>query len=230
MTETTKKQQTEMMSVGSSFQNLLEGGWYGFCLGSQKGRKCCSCSLSLVFDDNRIVHKLPFQVDGKTVFSLDYGQMVFCKPDSVVRVLSNEKPCDYHKTNPSDLQWRLVLRHASSVNDLSGGELSDRAKCIVCATCNRAFSKVQAAQAHFDTTHKVLSATWSRPLTVVYNDNEFAVVDKPQGISIQGSEGKTLQQSDLLVPLTRPNGRKPIIVHRLDAPTGGKLPLLNCYA
>jgi tRNA pseudouridine32 synthase / 23S rRNA pseudouridine746 synthase len=214
---------TEMLSIGSSVRGLDEG-WYGFCFGSQKRRSSCECSLSLVFNETRVTHRLPLQVNGEVIFSVDYGRLVFIKTDSVVSVVADENatPCPYHTTRDpsSDLQWRLVLRHASSVPDLGGGEWSDRTKSIVCATCARTFATVSSAQAHSKDNHKQVSAAWARPLTVVYNDDDFAVVDKPQGISVQG---KTLQRSDLLLPLAGPDGRKPIIVHRLDAATGGLL-------
>lgn len=218
---------TEMLSIGSSVGGLTEG-WYGFCFGSQRRRSSCECALSLVFDETRVIHKLPLQLPGEVVFSVEYGRLVFVKSNSVVTVVMDENatPCAYHtarKPSSDDLQWRLVLRHASSVPELRGGEWSDRTKSIVCGTCARTFATVSSAQAHCNDNHKQVSAAWAQPLTVVYNDNDFAVVDKPQGISVQGGEGKTLQRSDLLLPLAGPDGRKPIIVHRLDAATGGLL-------
>jgi RluA family pseudouridine synthase len=152
----------------------------------------------------------------------------------------NDAPCPYHATNPSDMQWKLVLKQIVSTpsapslpssplslpeKELCGGELSDSKNCIVCSTCFRTFAHAQSAQTHYNDHHKVLSPAWSQPLTVVYQDEDMAVVDKPQGISVQGGNGKTLQRSNLLLPLAGTDGRKPIIVHRLDAATGGLLVL-----
>ncbi|KAI2510883.1 pseudouridine synthase [Fragilaria crotonensis] len=209
-----------------------ESGWYGFCFGSQKRRSCCSCSVSLIWkSNNRVIHALPFQVKGKIIFSLDYGRLIFLRLGSTIALGRNDTTtCAYHVANPSDLQWKLVLKQkvsssSLSENELRGGELSDRDKCIVCSTCCRTFTQVQSAQTHYNDHHKELSPMWRQPLTIVYQDDVMAVVDKPQGISVQGGNGKTLQRSDLLLPLAGPDGRKPIIVHRLDAATGGLLVL-----
>jgi 23S rRNA-/tRNA-specific pseudouridylate synthase len=221
-------------SVGDAdILDVNESGWYGFCFGSRKGRSCCSCSVSLFWKSNdRVIHTLPFQVNGKFIFSVDYGRLLFLRPGSAIGIRWNDTTtCPNHVTNPSDLQWKLVLKQIvsssslSSENELRGGELSDRAKCIVCSTCCRTFAQVQSAQTHYNDHHKELSPLWRQPLTIVYQDDVMAVVDKPQGISVQGGNGKTLQRSDLLLPLAAPDGRKPIIVHRLDAATGGLLVL-----
>ena len=216
---------------GHAVHTTTASGWYGFCFGSRKRRSCCPCSLSLVLKNrNQVIGQLPFQVNDKIIFSLEYGRLLFLQADSAIAVLWNHNPCPYHAINPSDLQWKLVLKQTVSLSpsqspdkELRCGELSDRKNCIVCSTCFRTFAQVQSAQTHYNDHHKELSPAWRQPLTIVYQDDDMAVVDKPQGISVQGGNGKTLQRSDLLLPLAGPDERKPIIVHRLDAATGGLL-------
>lgn len=66
-----------------------------------------------------------------------------------------------------------------------------------------------------------------QPLKVAYEDDDLAVIVKPQGMPVQGSRF-TLPKSDLLLPFTAPKTRegafrKPRLVHRLDSQTGGLL-------
>lgn len=87
-------------------------------------------------------------------------------------------------------------------------------------------------------------ALYQRPLEVVYTDPFLVVINKPQNMTVQGSKAKkTLMKSDLLLPLACTQVerqhhhhhtsdsvfKKPRIVHRLDAATGGLLVLAKTH-
>lgn len=225
---TTSKE--ELLHAIGDVVHCKTAGWYGFYLGDGcKQQQPGSLSLVITTTDNhRVDHSLPFRdVDGKTVWSLEYGVLVYGTPACTIQVVADG--CDYHSA-----QWKWIPRHSDTVDSYKGGEtmigLDSHRKGLVCATCCKTFVKVLAGFRHYNDTHKVHASDsiWSRPLEILYHDDHMAIVNKPQGISIQGGEGKTLQRSDLLVPFMTPipNGshsRKPIIVHRLDEPTGGCL-------
>ncbi|KAL7572498.1 hypothetical protein ACA910_000324 [Epithemia clementina (nom. ined.)] len=98
-----------------------------------------------------------------------------------------------------------------------------------CSYCGQCFHNCQAVKQHVDGRHNQLatvppkirsaaiqtrngaeqeiiagtwssSSIWSRPLTVLYQDDTLAVIDKPQGMPIMGSE-HTLQRCPLLLAL-----------------------------
>jgi RluA family pseudouridine synthase len=127
--------------------------------------------------------------------------------------------------------WHLVLRHKTPPlreyeQARETGILSDRDKRIVCAICCRTFASVQSVEHHCRDHHTTKKKKNTPPLSVVYHDDEMIVIDKPQGIAVQGGgSGKTLQRSDWLLPLAQDGKKKPVCVHRLDAPTGGLLML-----
>ena len=94
-----------------------------------------------------------------------------------------------------------------------------------CSLCGQCFHSIHAVKHHIDIRHVCIptstsandeidkqpghditdtntnnSIIWNRPLTVLFEDDTLAVIDKPQGMPIMGSE-HTLQRSSLLLPL-----------------------------
>jgi RluA family pseudouridine synthase len=206
--------------------------------------KATLLSLSIVANNDHnsgnVMHDLPFIVHGSALQSLQYGQLLFLKSMSVVSVISSASkvkaghPNNGNKETESlseSWMWHLVLRHKSppTVENQPAREtgiLSDRVKNIVCALCSRTFASVQCVQRHAHYHRTLREKDSIMPLSVVYHDAEMIVIDKPQGIAVQGGgSGKTLQRSDWLLPLAENGRKKPICVHRLDAPTGGLLML-----
>jgi len=152
------------------------------------------------------------------------------------------------------------------------GTLSDHKKSVVCRHCVRSFPSVRAVENHIEVVHDRASchkrkrgdtnnsdsdndddsSVWTRPLHVVYQDAYMAVIDKPQGMAVQGAK-PSLLRSDLLLALalSAPPSKgkpgetvdpssgsnhsllnpgdaalsKPRPAHRLDAATGGLLVL-----
>jgi 23S rRNA-/tRNA-specific pseudouridylate synthase len=104
-------------------------------------------------------------------------------------------------------------------------------KTLICAECRRGFVTLRDISTHLQSRHSqgvdgsaaieagmvqagsnrnskdgatttTSSSIWTRPLTVVYNDDVMSVVVKPQGMPVMGSS-PSLIRSDLLVPLMR---------------------------
>jgi len=221
--------------VDSAPIKVLKSGWYGFCFGnSRRGYKSCRCTASLIFsgEDHQVCYSVPFELANAPILSLNYGRLLYCRPETKVEMKYKEI-CPHHENRRTDLQWCLLPRHLSTVDGLVGGELSDRQKCLVCAHCgDKTFAQIESAEKHYRDAHKTFPAdsVWNQPLDVLYDDEEVAVINKPQGVPVQGGEGKCLQKSALIVPLAKKVVgkafiKKPIIVHRLDAATGGLLVL-----
>jgi 23S rRNA-/tRNA-specific pseudouridylate synthase len=103
-------------------------------------------------------------------------------------------------------------------------------KSLICAECRRGFVTLRDISTHLQSRHSQAgdgsaaieagmtlvgstrnskdgtttssSSIWTRPLTVVYNDDVMSIVVKPQGMPVMGSS-PSLIRSDLLVPLLR---------------------------
>jgi 23S rRNA-/tRNA-specific pseudouridylate synthase len=158
----------------------------------------------------------------------------------------------------TNLRWFLLYR-SSTAQEVgcevtavpNPGDALACKKCIMCATCQKRFPKAAAALDHWSKRHKPkeikeeeakgryhnCSQYLPKSLTVVFQDDHMAVVDKPQGVAVMGDKNSLLR-SDLLLALAVPveetqkkddNStsptfmRKPVPVHRLDAGTGGLL-------
>lgn len=93
-------------------------------------------------------------------------------------------------------------------------ETTEPRKPWACAICGRAFPTAFGVSQHQDVAHheeihkmseSSSSSIWTTPLSVVYDDDYLAVVNKPQGMAVMGDgEGKTLQRSSLLLALLPP--------------------------
>jgi len=111
-----------------------------------------------------------------------------------------------------------------------------RKKPLLCTICGRKFSTTISIRNHVISAHSsslnkssdlISPKLFRMPLTVLYENDEFVVVIKPQGMPVQGDKW-TLSKSDLLVPFRADQIRegalsKPRVVHRLDSATGGCL-------
>ena len=201
-------------------------GWYGFCF---EQPFCCPDTSSERKTVLEVGHgetsicltTLPLRHQNRRLTSLQYGQLMYLPIDSTVRVriTNSSGQCNNHT-----IQWRLILQSWTTLPKESNGKLFDQPKCIICAACRKTFASVARVETHIQAVHRNIDTTsiWHTPLNVLYQDDDLAVIDKPQGISVMGDDGMTLQKSDLLLSLA--NGTcKPIPVHRLDAMTGGLL-------
>jgi 23S rRNA-/tRNA-specific pseudouridylate synthase len=191
-----------------------------------------------------------------SLWSSDVGKLFYLSKGSCVSLKrSSMEPTPEH----GQLQWSLVFHSACDEKRPRGAQT----KGIVCALCIRSFATVRAVYSHIQSRHSELlkialddsdgesgeamnswdPQLWDRPLRVFYCDDAMAVVQKPQGMPVQG-DSRSLLRSELLMPLldvslssqktkrirTDRGGsqgsnqlRKPRPVHRLDAGTGGLL-------
>ncbi|GFH43604.1 hypothetical protein CTEN210_00077 [Chaetoceros tenuissimus] len=120
-------------------------------------------------------------------------------------------------------------------------------KNIICSECGRGFPDCVGCKNHYVSTHApkvgeeysygtnrdddyedlVGPKIFRKPLLSVFQDDDLAIVVKPQGMAVQGPRF-TLPKSDLLLQFKSTTDRndnlsKPRIAHRLDADTGGLL-------
>ena len=56
---------------------------------------------------------------------------------------------------------------------------------------------------------------------VIHEDADVLALDKPAGLSSQGGRIRAHTLDDLLHAFTKPSGRRPVLVHRLDRDTSG---------
>ncbi|GAX22893.1 hypothetical protein FisN_24Lh178 [Fistulifera solaris] len=161
---------------------------------------------------------LPFRVEGDILHSCHYGGLILLPKHCDVRVISIETSHETNVVSRWKLQW---IRRADTLPS----------KRIICATCRKSFATITSAQMHMNQLHPIIekNSIYQQPLRIVYSDDALAVIDKPQGMPVQGDK-ETLWKSDLLSPLATsvatndPNAyRKPRPVHRLDSATGGLL-------
>jgi len=209
-------------------------GWYGFCfepLNPPTGSDFqdeLRAVLEVSVDESSAPcsHSLPLFHQKESLKSLQYGRLMYLSKDTSLRV--NICATSGSGCNGSDkgAKWRLVLQSWANLSNESNGKLFDGPKCIICASCRKTFTTRASIETHIHAVHRTIDTTsvWHSPLRVLYQDNDMVIVDKPQGISVMGDDGMTLQKSDLLMPLASNDGKlKPVPVHRLDAMTGGLL-------
>ena len=200
-------------------------GWYGFCFEQPSHGTDTSRELGAVLDvghgtSSTCLTNLPLRHQNQRLISLQYGRLMYLSTDSTVRVrITNSSHC-----NNLPIQWRLILQSWASLPNEPSGKFFDHPKCIICASCRKTFASVLRVETHIQAVHKNIDTTsiWHTPLKVLYQDDDLVMIDKPQGMSVMGDNGMTLQKSDLLLPLAI-GMCKPIPVHRLDAMTGGLL-------
>ncbi|GAX17755.1 hypothetical protein FisN_24Hh178 [Fistulifera solaris] len=163
-------------------------------------------------------HDLPFRIEDDILHSSQYGRLIILPKQCDVRVISIETSHETNVVSRWKLQW---IRQAETLP----------IKHIACATCRKAFATITAVQTHVNQIHPTIetNSIYQQPLRIIYSDDALAVIDKPQGMPVQGDK-ETLWKSDLLLPLAVsvatkvPNiFRKPRPVHRLDSATGGLL-------
>ena len=175
----------------------------------------------------------------------DVGILVYLPSNTFIYV-KNHTLCQHCKQQQLQQQqsnrhyWKLDLKHSISIhasNDLSKIDIwakSYTKKPIVCLHCYKPFSSFDTLNDHVRTNHTISPLSILNPLTYVYEDNDMAVIIKPQGVSVMG-ENDSLMKSDLLLSKKKENdssfvstkGQKPKAkpVHRLDSATGGLLVL-----
>lgn len=184
---------------------------------------------------------LPFREQGVPLLSLSFGKAIYLEEKWMLSVSQKRE-----ESAQKDLQWKLV-RHRLVPKDYEypsqkTAELilsDDLRKRFICGFCSRGFAEIQGVTQHLSQVHSEkpkADTIWTTPLKVLYSDNFLAVLDKPQGVAVQG-DSKSLLRSDLLLALANPPNTKitwpdnrndkvmmkPVPVHRLDAPTGGIL-------
>jgi tRNA pseudouridine65 synthase/23S rRNA pseudouridine1911/1915/1917 synthase len=197
-------------------QHVQEPGLYSFYWESSLSLK--KALIEIRTGENIFLHHdLPFRVDDDIVRSSQYSRLILLPEHCDVCVTSIEMSHETNGLSRWKLQW---IRQADTLPT----------KCITCTICRRAFATITAVQTHVQQVHQPIQMNpiYQRPLRIIYNDDALAVIDKPQGIPVQGDK-ETLWKSDLLLPLASvatkdPNVfRKPRPVHRLDSATGGLL-------
>ena len=209
--------------------NVPSSGYYGLCFHINNDCKCkfAAHEHGTSTQDGVILLSLP-QYEGKTLISsLEIGTLVYLNKSTKLQVSCTER-CDSHCDETLPFEWSLFLQYKGTRDDYSAK------KSLICAECCRMFSCVQSVQQHIGFAHTTMdpNSIWSKPLTVVYEDEVMLVVDKPQGMAVMG-EKPSLFRSDLLLPLVgegKDAMTKPVYVHRLDAPTGGLLVLARTKA
>ena len=164
-------------------------------------------------------HDIPFRVDDDrtSLHSSQFGKLILLPENANVSVVSSSlSETGLNNTSRWKLQW---IRSADALP----------VKCIACTTCRRTFATLRAVQTHVLQFHPDTSnIIFQQPLRVMYDDDALAIIDKPQGMTVQGDK-ETLWKSDLLLPLASKESsnpdifRKPRPVHRLDCATGGLL-------
>lgn len=194
---------------------------------------------------------------GKLITSLRAGKRIFLSKDTQVKVISVSKcqktdevqsECSFvwglrlvkNYTNVSDKRQKKNEEERSFV-DFS--PISKRN--IICSECGRGFPDCVGCRNHYVSTHApkvgeeygtnrddnyedlVGPKIFRKPLLAAYEDDDLAIVIKPQGMAVQGPRF-TLPKSDLLLQFKSTTDRsdnlsKPRIAHRLDADTGGLL-------
>lgn len=213
---------------------------------------------------------LSLLVDEKTKeVAKDVGRLYFLPGHSKVAVFVSGREKGTQQSEASSeltvdkcLKWFLAYRRSTSldVGDFDAAKPGDAPGCkkaIMCAFCQKRFSTGRAVMDHWKQRHNEPNdnedkesrgkyyhcspENLPKAVSVVYQDNCMAVIDKPQGLAVMGAK-TTLFRSDLLLPLAanpdqeNPNikdkanrehapsyFRKPKPVHRLDAGTGGLL-------
>lgn len=164
-----------------------------------------------------ILHKESYEIL-EPLPSPQFGKIILLSSNSCVTIRSNSTP-----TTTTTARWKLQwVRGANTMPT----------KCISCTTCRKTFASVKAVQTHAQQFHSQPTQKKNHPqsLRVIYNDDTLAVIDKPQGMTVQGDK-ETLWKSDLLLSLAASSNisnakdvfRKPRPVHRLDCATGGLL-------
>lgn len=182
----------------------------------------------------------------KPLISLAAGKILWLNQGTRILVVQeNNVEKLGHAAAESKPEWKLVsVRFTKQLDKRDNNQhLIENASVIptsihthlICSTCQRFFSSIHGVLCHAHDAHppaKPLDPMWTTPLNVLYQDHCMAVVEKPQGMSVMGSS-QSLVRSDLLLALRNPacnnkdkGGRslgKPVVCHRLDAPTGGLL-------
>jgi 23S rRNA-/tRNA-specific pseudouridylate synthase len=225
--------------------NVETSGWYGFCFEPENAddddvndtRIHLHDGHVTVLDvrdgESSVVHNLPLHHEGDLITSLQYGRLMYLSKNANVSVSVGvhgvTAPFCSSDKNDNDAaigKWRLVLQSWASLPNEPSGKLYNSQKCLICAACRKTFTTLASIETHIKAKHEQIDATsvWHTPLRILYQDNDVAMVVKPQGVSVMGDDGMTLQKSNLLMPLASTDGMlKPTPVHRLDAMTGGLL-------
>jgi hypothetical protein len=233
--------------VGTDSLTAEKSGWYGFCFEPENadddendtkisqqdvdGRRIV---LDVRDGESSFMHNLPFHHEGDLVTSLQYGRLMYLSQTATVSVRLGVHGVTVplgssQNDNNQDTaigKWRLVLQSWASLTNETSGTLYKSQKCLICAACRKTFTTLANIERHIKAKHEQIDTTsvWHTPLRVLYQDDDVAMVVKPQGVSVMGDDGMTLQKSNLLMPLASANGMlKPTPVHRLDAMTGGLL-------
>ena len=203
-------------------------GWYGLCFETMDNCDCvyAACDTSSD-DDNASLLSLPQHVGNDKVSSLEVGTLLYLEESSNMSV-SLKAPCCLHTDQVPSFEWCLFLQFKG------GKDEYHTKKSLICSECCRMFSSMHSVQDHIEAMHKHVepNSIWAQPLKVIYQDECLVVIDKPQGMPVMGDK-PTLFRSNLLLALVGKSKdalKKPVHVHRLDAPTGGLLVLAKTKA
>ena len=194
---------------------------------------------------------------GKLITSSRAGKRMFLSKDTQVKVISVSKcqKTDEDESGCSFV-WGLRLvkcnkqvsdkRQKTDEEEHNFVDFSPTSKKnIICSECGRCFPDCVGCKNHYVSTHApkvgeeygtnrdddyedlVGPKIFRKPLLSAYEDDDLAIVVKPQGMAVQGPRF-TLPKSDLLLQFKSTTDRndnlsKPRIAHRLDADTGGLL-------
>lgn len=248
---------SSISSFGTESVTVPASGWYAFCFDTADhsfgDTQKFGLFLRLEREDTtrqEIRVGLPIVEKGKPLLSMNFGR-VFFFPKRCRVCVDTSSTIGGKDRNTERCTWKLILHRFLPRNEPEPQftketvTASNLKKRFVCATCVRGFPTLEAIDHHSKRAHPELGppppAIWSRPLPVIYSDLYLAIIDKPQGMAVQGGENQTLGRSDLLLPLALKPGTKvswptqnsildsaltkPRVCHRLDAGTGGILVL-----
>mmetsp|Transcript_47520 Transcript_47520/g.70742 ORF Transcript_47520/g.70742 Transcript_47520/m.70742 type:complete len:444 (-) Transcript_47520:45-1376(-) len=212
-----------------------KSGWYGFCFngkgttgsnddtrsGPGQGARDLTIQSTECSSETKI--SLPLRNAGEDIVSPEYGLILYFPANAHITVTP---PPSIKNEDQQAVDWELVNSRLEENKLYSPGQPTPNKKKIVCRKCRKCFASVISVELHIKSVHlsRDPESIWHRPLRVEYIDEDVAVIQKPQGMSVMGEERgvNTLCRSDLLMQVAY-DGRKPRPAHRLDAATGGLL-------